>query len=92
MRRGDPPTAQELKALRAVGRYGTMAAAARELGLSPHTIDAHLDRLRRKTGFRHLPQLFLWAAEHGLLLDTAPSVPPVRNGPNSEEAPPRGQD
>ena len=61
------PTLPELRAIQAVARFGTIKAAAGELGLSPHTIDAHLDRLREKSGLRHLPQLVAWAAMSGWL-------------------------
>src|SRR4051794_26988782 len=63
--RSERPTCPELRAIQAVARYGTIKAAARELCLSPHTIDAHLDRLRQKSGLRHLPQLVAWVAMAG---------------------------
>ena len=61
------PTPQEVQALRAVVQHGTIRAAARALGLSPHTIDAHLDNLRSKSGLRYLPQLVAWGAAQGWL-------------------------
>ena len=67
--RSDLPTLQELCALRAVAKHGTIQAAAKALYLSPHTIDAHLDHLRCKSGLRHLPQLVAWAAENGWLTE-----------------------
>ena len=65
----DLPTRQELEALRAAARHGTIKAAADALTLSSHTIDAHLDHLRWKSGLRYLPQLVAWAAHNGWLAD-----------------------
>src|SRR5258706_16397830 len=61
------PTASEIKAICAIARYGTIAAAARALRISPHKVDWHLDRLRAKSGQRYLPQLVAWAASNGWL-------------------------
>jgi DNA-binding CsgD family transcriptional regulator len=61
------PTSSEIKAICAIARYGTIAAAARALRISPHKVDWHLDRLRIKTGQRYLPQLVAWAASNGWL-------------------------
>lgn len=63
----DSPTRQEVEALRAVATHGTIRAAAAALSVSPHTVDAHLDHLRMKTGLRYLPQLVAWAAHRGFL-------------------------
>ena len=65
--RTELPTHHELEALRAIAEHGTIRAAAAALHLSPHTVDAHLDHLRAKTGLRFLPQLVAWAARRGLL-------------------------
>lgn len=65
------PSQQELNALRAVAKHGTIKSAAQALTLSPHTIDAHLDRLRCKSRLRHLPQLIAWAATNGWLQEIA---------------------
>jgi DNA-binding CsgD family transcriptional regulator len=59
------PSARELEILRSVAQHGTIEAAAAALFLSRHTIDWHLDNLRRKTGLRYLPQLVAWAAMQG---------------------------
>jgi len=61
----DLPTHQELEALRAVARHGTIKAAAESLYLSPHTVDSYLDQLRWKSGLRYLPQLVAWAFTNG---------------------------
>lgn len=63
------PNLAQLGAIRAVARYGTISAAARQLAISPHTVDAHLDRLRDISGLRYLPQLVAWVADHGWLSD-----------------------
>jgi DNA-binding CsgD family transcriptional regulator len=60
-------TAPELRVLRAIVDHGTIHGAARALNLSPHTVDTHLDRLRKKIGLHYLPQLTAWAALHGWL-------------------------
>jgi DNA-binding CsgD family transcriptional regulator len=67
---GDPnPTPAELDVVRAIARHGTVRGAAKELFLSPHTVDRHLDNLRTKTGLHHTPQLVAWAAANGWLDD-----------------------
>ena len=68
-----PPTRPEILAIRAVAQCGTIRAAAEALCLSPHTVDAHLDRLRAKSGLRYLPQLVAWAAANGWLSTDAES-------------------
>src|SRR5437868_10523058 len=67
------PTASEIRAICAIARYGTIAAAARALRISPHKVDWNLDRLRAKSGQRYLPQLVAWAASNGWLDGTNPS-------------------
>lgn len=62
------PTVAEREAIRAIALYGTMRAAAVSLSLSQHTVDAHIDRLRAKSGLRYLPQLVAWAGSQGWLL------------------------
>src|SRR5689334_13083929 len=61
------PSRRELCTIRAIAQHGTIAAAASALGRSRHTLDAQLDRLRRKSGLRHLPQIVAWAARNGWL-------------------------
>ncbi len=61
------PSEAETRVIRAVAAHGTIRAAAAALHLSTHTVDAHLDNLRRRTERRFLPQLVAWAAANGLL-------------------------
>lgn len=63
------PSPCELRALRAVAEHGTVRAAAESLFLSPHTVDAHLDNLRQKTGHRKITQLIAWAGSQDWFLD-----------------------
>jgi DNA-binding NarL/FixJ family response regulator len=58
------PTPARLAALHAVAECGSIKAAARRLGRSPHTVDAHLDHLRDATGLRGTVELIRWAADH----------------------------
>jgi len=60
-------TRSEERCVQAVAEHGTIVDAAKALALSPHTVDAHLDSLRSKTGLRHLPQLVAWAARRGCI-------------------------
>ncbi len=64
-----PVTEQERAVLRALVEHGTQERAAAALALSVHTVNGHLDRLRRRTGLRYLPQLIGWAVREGLLDD-----------------------
>lgn len=57
-------TPAELRVLEAMrtadndsGQYPTEREAARKLGLSPHTVDAHLRSARRKLGVRTTRQV-----------------------------------
>lgn len=65
----EAPSVREIEAIQAVAVHGTIRAAAEALTLSPHTIDAHLDSLRHRSGLRYLPQLVAWAARNGWLAD-----------------------
>ena len=69
MEHGRMPTVQERRTLRAIAKHGTVRAAAEALIVSPHTVDAHLDHLRQKTGLHKIPQLIAWAARNGWLFD-----------------------
>jgi DNA-binding CsgD family transcriptional regulator len=60
-------TPAERRALEAVVHHGSVRGAAESLGLSPHTVDETLDRLRRRTGLHTTPQLAAWAAQEGWL-------------------------
>ncbi len=65
--RQNTPTPKEIEVLQAIAVHGTIAAAARSLYISPHTVDAHLDHLRDKSGCRYLTQMIAWAAVNGWL-------------------------
>lgn len=61
------PSQAELFALRAVIEEGSIRGAAASLYLSPHTVDAHIDNLRLKSGKRTLAQIVYWAMRNGWL-------------------------
>lgn len=71
------PSTIELEALAAVARHGTIQAAANALFVSPYTINGRLDRLRNKTGLRHIPQLVAWGIAGGFI--TASNDEPASN-------------
>jgi DNA-binding CsgD family transcriptional regulator len=52
-----PLTDRELEVLRAYVRAGSAKVAAHELGLSPHTVKAHLARARERAGVDATVQL-----------------------------------
>ena len=58
---------REREILCAIADVGTIHKTAEALFISPHTVDRHLDNVRKKTGLRHLPQLVAWAVQNGLL-------------------------
>lgn len=74
-KKADPPSKQEILVLRAVRQEGTVRAAALSLKLSTHTVDKHLDNLRRKTGQHHLTQLIGHAYEQGWMQDDLDLTP-----------------
>ncbi|MFE9561168.1 response regulator transcription factor [Streptomyces sp. NPDC006487] len=51
---------------------GTYCAIARQLGISPHTVDTYLRRLRVKTGTANRTQLVVLALQQGYASRTAP--------------------
>lgn len=61
------PTPQELRAIRAIAKHGTLRGAAMALLVSVHTVDKYVDHLRDKSGLRYLPQIIAWAARRGWL-------------------------
>ncbi len=65
------PTQHEIHILQAIVDKGTMPLAAQHLGLSVHTIDSHVDNLRRKSGQQKLIQIAVWAALKGYLRSQA---------------------
>lgn len=52
-----PLTPAELRVLEAMRTADSERDAARRLGLSPHTVDAHLRSARRKLGVRSTRQV-----------------------------------
>jgi DNA-binding CsgD family transcriptional regulator len=52
-----PLTLREQQVLAGVAKGATYHAIARELHISPHTVDTYLRRLRRKTGSANRSQL-----------------------------------
>ncbi|MGW4382893.1 response regulator transcription factor [Kitasatospora sp. NPDC004531] len=53
---------RELQVLHLVGEGASYAAIARRLGLSPHTVDTYLRRIRAKSGVSSQVQLALLAS------------------------------
>jgi HD-GYP domain-containing protein (c-di-GMP phosphodiesterase class II)/DNA-binding CsgD family transcriptional regulator len=60
-------SAREFEVLQAVARGGTNKAVGRELGLSPKTIDNHIQSIYAKLGVKTRGGATLFALEHGLL-------------------------
>ncbi|MFJ2867666.1 response regulator transcription factor [Kitasatospora sp. NPDC087314] len=52
-----PLTLREKEVLSLLAEGLTYGSIARKLGISPHTVDTHLRRLRRKTGAANRTQL-----------------------------------
>jgi DNA-binding CsgD family transcriptional regulator len=55
-------SAREREVLRLLAGGRTYSAIARRMGLSPHTVDTYLRRIRAKTGISNRIQLALLAA------------------------------
>ncbi|GHH85691.1 hypothetical protein GCM10018793_54690 [Streptomyces sulfonofaciens] len=71
---------------------GTYWSIARHLGISPHTVDTYLRRLRGKTGAANRTQLIVWAlsatgppgARHASgEIDTGPAGRPAPEAPEA---------
>jgi DNA-binding NarL/FixJ family response regulator len=58
---------RELEVLRLVAEGMTDDEISRRLFISPRTVQAHLARVRDKTGVRRRSQLARWATEHAVL-------------------------
>lgn len=58
---------REVEVIRAIVEFGTIDKAAVALHISPHTVDRHLDNIKRKSKLRYLPQVVGWAASQGWL-------------------------
>jgi DNA-binding CsgD family transcriptional regulator len=61
------PTVRQVEVLHAMSVYGDTRRAAAHLGLSRHTVRAHLSALRRKLGLHSTPQMIHWCYQHGAL-------------------------
>jgi DNA-binding CsgD family transcriptional regulator len=59
-------TSREREILIKMCEGGTYQAIARELGISRHTVDTHMRRIRRKTGVTSRSQLVVLAMRLGL--------------------------
>lgn len=73
-------TAREREVLVQLCRGGTYQAIARSLGISPHTVDTHIRRVRRKAGVTNRSQLVLLAVELGLLRPASLTARAVAEG------------
>ncbi len=60
-------TAREIEVLQQVARGGTMKDIAGDLGLSPKTVDNHIQSIYAKIGVKTRGAATLFALEHGLL-------------------------
>ena len=60
-------TAREVDVLRRVVKGGTMKDVGRDLGLSPKTVDNHIQSIYGKIGVNTRGGATLFAMEHGLL-------------------------
>jgi DNA-binding NarL/FixJ family response regulator len=58
---------RELEVLRLVAQGLTDREIARELYMSPSTVQKHLTRIRQKTGLRRRSELARWAVEHSVV-------------------------
>ncbi|QLE73383.1 helix-turn-helix transcriptional regulator [Streptomyces rectiverticillatus] len=59
-------TGREQQVLHLLSSGDTISSIARQLRLSPHTVDTYLRRLRTKTGAANRTQLAVYAVRHGL--------------------------
>lgn len=62
---GQPFTLREGEILSHLPGGGTYQSIARALGISPHTVDTHMRRLRAKTGVSNRTQLAVLAVQMG---------------------------
>ena len=65
-------SSRELQIMRGVFDDRIEYAIAADLGISPHTVHTHFDRLRRKLGVGNRPQLILRVVNVFLTLTTSP--------------------
>jgi hypothetical protein len=72
------PTARNIEVLQALVDWGTFARAAEKLFVSPHTVDWHIDVLRKISGCRMLPGVISWGYSNGYLVQRIPLDRPSR--------------
>ncbi|GAA3486466.1 MULTISPECIES: response regulator transcription factor [Streptomyces] len=58
-------TGRETQVLRLLSTGDTVSSIARQLSLSPHTVDTYIRRLRTKTGTVNRTQLTVFAVQNG---------------------------
>lgn len=70
---------RELQIIRAMFDYKKEYSIAADLGISPHTVHTHLERLHRKLGIADRTQLLVCIVTQFLRLTTAPgsALPPI---------------
>ena len=69
---GEPLSAQEIRIIQAVFRYGTLTGAARVVSVTYDAANGCIDRAREKLGVDDLPQLTVLAERQGLLQGIQP--------------------
>ncbi|AWW43482.1 response regulator transcription factor [Streptomyces cadmiisoli] len=74
-------TPREREVLVRLCRGETYRSIARDLGISPHTVDTHIRRVRSKAGVTNRSQLVIMAVELGLY---RPTLLEVQMGPSDE--------
>lgn len=80
---------RELEVLGHLADGHTYAAIARRMGVSTHTVDTYLRRIRGKTGIRNRTQLALLAASFGRPHPAAPAASPLASMVRMAAWPPR---
>ncbi|MEW2194055.1 response regulator transcription factor [Streptomyces microflavus] len=75
---------REREVLSHIAKGFTYAATAHRLGLSPHTVDTYVRRIRAKSGVRNRTELVLLAARMSRSLQ--PSPPPSSEPPRTPYA------
>jgi DNA-binding NarL/FixJ family response regulator len=60
-------TEREIEILRHIARGGTMKAVARALGISPKTVDNHIQHIYPKLEVKTRAGAVLFAIEHGIV-------------------------
>jgi DNA-binding transcriptional LysR family regulator len=68
-----PPTARQLEVIAAVVSTGSQKAAAASLGVSEHTVNGNLGRLRARLGDVTMVQAIYLLTERGFLVVSLPA-------------------